>query len=61
MNVPVVLALQNFKHPATGFVGETDKGGGGQSCGSVTPTGDAVPVVTPGAGTIPLRRRRADR
>ena len=56
-NVPVMLALQDFSAGASGFVGETDKGGAVDNKGGIiTPTGDAIPVVTaPAAYTIPLR------
>jgi hypothetical protein len=55
-NVPVTLALQSFSPGASGFVGETDKGGAVDNKGTVTPTGDSIPVVTaPAQYTIPLR------
>ena len=58
-NVPVTLALQNFTAGASGFVGETDKGGAVDNKGGpglILPTGDAIPVVTaPTSFTIPLR------
>ncbi len=56
-NVPVLLALQNFTAGASGFVGETDKGGAVDNKGGiVTPTGNQWPAVTAPAGyTIPLR------
>ena len=57
-NVPVTLALQNFTAGASGFVGETDKGGAVDNKGGPIdpPTGDAIPVVTaPAHYTIPLR------
>jgi uncharacterized protein (UPF0333 family) len=56
-NVPVTLALQDFTPGAAGFVGETDKGGPvDNKGGTITPTGDSVPVVTaPAQYTIPLR------
>ena len=58
-NVPVTLALQNFTAGASGFVGETDKGGAVDNKGGpglILPTGDAIPVVTaPTSYTIPLR------
>jgi hypothetical protein len=55
-NVPVTLALQDFTAGASGFVGETDKGGAVDNKGIVTPTGNAFPIVTaPASYTIPLR------
>ncbi len=56
-NVPVLLAVQDFTPGASGFVGETDKGGSVDNKGGIiTPTGDAIPTVTVPAGyTIPLR------
>ena len=56
-NVPVLLALTNFSAGASGFVGETDKGGAVDNKGGIiTPTGNAIPVVTaPAQYTIPLR------
>ena len=56
-NVSVTLAVQDFTTGASGFVGETDKGGDVDNTGgTVTPTGDAVPVVTaPMTYTIPLQ------
>ncbi len=56
-NVSVTLGLQDFTAGASGFVGETDKGGAVDNTGGiVTPTGDAIPVVTvPATMTIPLR------
>jgi hypothetical protein len=55
-NVPVTVTLQSFSGSATGFVGETDKGGTVDNKGIVTPTGDSFPVVTaPTTYTIPLR------
>jgi hypothetical protein len=56
-NLTVTLALQDFTAGASGFVGETDKGGAVDNTGgTVTPTGDAVPAVTaPLTMTIPLR------
>lgn len=56
-NVTVTLALQDFTGGASGFVGETDKGGPvDNQGGTVTPTGNNVPVVTaPVSYTIPLR------
>jgi Metallo-peptidase family M12B Reprolysin-like/Putative Ig domain len=51
------VGLQSFSAGASGFVGETDKGGAvDNKGGSVTPTGDSFPVVTaPASFTIPLR------
>ena len=55
-NVPVNVVLQDFTAGASGFVGETDKGGAVDNKGIVTPTGDSFPVVTaPTSYTIPLR------
>jgi hypothetical protein len=56
-NVPVTVALQNFTAGASGFVGETDKGGAvDNKGGTITPTGNMWPTVTPvGPYTIPLR------
>jgi hypothetical protein len=56
-NVPVMLALQNFSSGASGFVNETDKGGAvDNKGGTITSTGNAIPVVTaPAQFTIPLR------
>ena len=47
----------NFSAGASGFVGETDKGGAvDNKGGTITPTGNAIPVVTaPVQYTIPLR------
>ena len=50
--------MQNFTAGASGFVGETDKGGAVDNKGGRPdpPTGDAIPVVTaPTSYTIPLR------
>jgi hypothetical protein len=56
-NVSVTLALQDFSAGASGFVGETDKGGAVDNTGgTVTPTGNSWPTVTvPATVTIPLR------
>ncbi len=56
-NVPVLLAVQDFTAGASGFVGETDKGGPVDNQGGIiTPTGNSWPVITLPAGyTIPLR------
>jgi hypothetical protein len=56
-NVPVTLALQDFTGAASGFVGETDKGGAVDNKGGIiTPTGNAWPAVTaPAPVTIPIR------
>ena len=53
----MTLALQDFTPGASGFVGETDKGGAVDNKGGiVTPTGNHVPTVTaPASYTIPLR------
>ena len=56
-NVTVTLALQDFTTGASGFVGETDKGGAVDNTGgTVTSTGDSWPNVTvPATVTIPLQ------
>jgi len=56
-NVPVLLGLQDFTPDASGFVGETDKGGAvDNKGGTVTPTGNSFPEVNvPVELTIPLR------
>jgi hypothetical protein len=56
-NVPVMLALQDFSPGASGFVGETDKGGAVDNKGGIiTPTGNTWPaVIVPMTLTIPLR------
>jgi hypothetical protein len=56
-NIPVMLAVQNFSSGASGFVNETDKGGAvDNKGGTITATGNAVPLVTaPVQFTIPLR------
>ena len=55
-NVPVLLQTQDFTPGASGFTGETDKGGPVDNGGTVSATGDHAPVVTvPGGATIPLR------
>jgi hypothetical protein len=56
-NLPFLLSLTNLSAGASGFVGETDKGGPVDNQGGIiTPTGDAIPVVTaPDSFTIPLR------
>ena len=58
-NVPVMLALQDFTAGASGFVGETDKGGAVDNKGGpglITPTGNTWPSVSaPAQYTIPLR------
>ena len=56
-NVPLLLSLTNLSPGASGFVGETDKGGAVDNKGGIiTPTGNSVPVVTsPAQFTIPLR------
>jgi len=58
-NNPVTLALQGFTAGASGFVGETDKGGAVDNKGGptlITPTGNSFPTVTaPASATIPLR------
>lgn len=56
-NVPVLLALADLSAGASGFVGETDKGGAVDNKGGfITPTGNTWPSVTPSPQyTIPLR------
>lgn len=56
-DVPFLLSLTNLSAGASGFVGETDKGGAvDNKGGTITPTGNAIPVVTaPVQYTIPLR------
>jgi hypothetical protein len=55
-NVPVTLAVQDFTAGASGWVGETDKGGAVDNKGTTTATGDSIPVVSsPATITIPLR------
>jgi hypothetical protein len=56
-NISVMLALQDFSAGASGFIGETDKGGAvDNKGGTVTPTGDSIPAVTaPAQFMIPLR------
>ena len=50
-------ACRTSRAGTSGFVGETDKGGAvDNKGGTITPTGNAIPVVTaPAAYTIPLR------
>jgi hypothetical protein len=55
-NVPVTLQVQDFTAGASGFVGETDKGGAVDNQGIVSSNGDAFPAVSaPSSYTIPLR------
>jgi hypothetical protein len=55
-NVPVTVALQDLSAGASGFVGETDKGGPVDNQGTLVSTGDSTPQVTaPAQYTIPLR------
>ena len=55
-NIPVLLGTQDFPSGASGFTGETDKGGPIDNGGTVTPTGNTAPVPTvPPNATIPLR------
>jgi hypothetical protein len=56
-NVPTLLSLTNMSLGLSGFFGETDKGGAVDNQGGIiTPTGNAIPVVTaPASFTIPLR------
>ena len=56
VNVSVLLDVQDFTAGASGFTGETDKGGAVDNQGTVSATGNHPPVVTvPGPYTIPLR------
>ncbi len=56
-NLGVLLTAQDFTPGASGFTGETDKGGAVDNRGgTVTPTGNTWPAVSAPAGyTIPLR------
>lgn len=56
-DVPTLLSLTNLTAGASGFVGETDKGGAVDNKGGiVTATGNSYPTVTaPATYTIPLR------
>jgi hypothetical protein len=55
-NVPVLLGTQDFTAGASGFTGETDKGGPVDNQGTTSPTGNAIPAVSaPASVTIPLR------
>ena len=56
-NLPWTLGVQDFTAGASGFVGETDKGGAVDNKGGIiTPTGNTWPTVSAGADyTIPLR------
>ncbi len=55
-NVPVLLGVQDFTAGASGFVGETDKGGPVDNQGTTTSTGNSIPQVSaPAQYTIPLR------
>ncbi|HEX7255672.1 MAG TPA: M12 family metallo-peptidase [Gaiellaceae bacterium] len=55
-NLPVLLGVQDFTPGASGFVGETDKGGAVDNGGNVTATGNNYAAVSVPAGfTIPLR------
>jgi hypothetical protein len=56
-NVPIMLVVQDFTAGTTAFVNETDKGGAvDNKGGTITATGNALPVVTaPATFTIPLR------
>ena len=56
-NIASNFSLKTFSAGASGFVGETDKGGAvDNKGGTITPTGDSIPVVTaPAQFTIPLR------
>jgi hypothetical protein len=57
-NVSTVLTAQDFTPGASGFTGETDKGGAVDNGGIVTPTGNTFPTVTVPTGfTIPVRTR----
>ena len=51
-----MLQLSDFSAGASGFVGETDKGGAVDNQGHLTPNGNAIPDVSaPAQYTIPLR------
>ncbi|HEV2903391.1 MAG TPA: M12 family metallo-peptidase, partial [Gaiellaceae bacterium] len=51
-----LLAVQDFTAGASGFVGETDKGGAVDNGGTITSTGNNFPAVSvPSGFTIPLR------
>jgi reprolysin-like metallo-peptidase family M12B len=55
-NVPTLLQVGDFTSGASGFVGETDKGGPVDNQGTTTPTGNSIPDVSaPAQYTIPLR------
>ncbi|MCB0239626.1 MAG: hypothetical protein KDH08_13495, partial [Anaerolineae bacterium] len=56
-DVPVMLSLTNMSAGASGFFGETDKGGAVDNKGGIiTATGNSWPSVTaPASFTIPLR------
>ncbi|HXZ56714.1 MAG TPA: M12 family metallo-peptidase, partial [Gaiellaceae bacterium] len=55
-NVPVLLGVQDFTAGASGFVGETDKGGAVDNQGTTSSTGNSIPSVSAPSGfTIPLR------
>ena len=56
-DVPVILSLTNMSAGASGFFGETDKGGAVDNKGGIiTATGNSWPSVTaPASFTIPLR------
>jgi hypothetical protein len=55
-NVPVLLGVQDFTAGASGFTGETDKGGAVDNKGTTTSTGNTIPVASaPSSFTIPLR------
>ncbi len=55
-NNPVMLGVQDFTPGASGFTGETDKGGAVDNKGNITATGNTFPTVNAGPGyTIPLR------
>jgi hypothetical protein len=55
-NNPVLLGVEEFTSGASGWAGETDKGGPVDNGGIVTPTGNTFPSVSVPTGyTIPLR------
>ena len=55
-NVPVLLGVQDFTAGASGFTGETDKGGAVDNQGAPHPTGNTIPVASaPSSFTIPLQ------
>ena len=56
MDNPVLLGVQDFTSGASGFAGETDKGGPVDNKGTSRRPATTAPVVTvPAGSTIPLR------